>query len=226
MTESGIKGVLKLIRCGVVMVALALGMAAQSWGMAVAHSDLTATGSGVFTVDPALGFSTTLDQQYSAAPNFSDSNGYATSTSTFASVNAEAGVFKGLYVASAAYTQLVDITATSGAGNLEFDLTVSSFLKNIGLIPGPTAYGSSTLSASSSFWLEMWNFSLPSPVRVEVTEIGDYAISQTFAVGDAGYLKIELLADASAEAVPEPSTFLLLGSGLAGLALLRKKKTA
>ena len=226
MSERGIKGVVRSLRLGVVMVALGLVMAGQSWGMAVAHGDLTIDGIGTFNVDPALGYTTTSDLQFSTTPSVSDSNGYAASTSTFGSVNAEAGVFKGLYVASASYTELVDISATSGAGVFEFDLTVTSFLKNVGLIPGPTAYGSSTLSASSSCWLEMWNFSLPSPVRVEITGVGDYLISQPFAAGDAGYLKFEILADASAEAVPEPSTFLLLGGGLAGLALLRKKKTA
>jgi hypothetical protein len=162
MSVNGIKGVLRSLRLGVVMVALALGTAGQSWGMAVAHGDLAITGIGTFNADPALGYTVTGGvPQFSVMPDISDVNGYASSGSAFASVNAEAGVFKGLYSASASYTELYDISATSGAGILEIDLNISSFLKNVGLIPGPTAYGSSTLSASSSCWLEMWNLVHP-----------------------------------------------------------------
>jgi hypothetical protein len=47
-----------------------------------------------------------------------------------------------------------------------------------------------------------------------------------FAANDFGFYRIEVLADASAQTVPEPSTTLLIGIGLGVVAFARKKMTA
>jgi hypothetical protein len=216
---------------GLLLATLVLVTAGQSWAslltqQGAARIDLT-------QVSITVGVTGVVTDSTAAFPNVSlPGYGYTTSIATNAGgilyASAEAGVdsatmftSNGLYVGSASASQQVDFTAAS-AGSITLSILPTGFTATSSTTPGPFAY-----SASASAWLEIWNTSdfsaNPEPTRISLLSGGPYSVSQNFALGDVGYYKIEVFADSSVEAVPEPSTTVLIGIGLAVVAFARRK---
>lgn len=118
----------------------------------------------------------------------------------------------------------------SASGNFTFDQELS--------VDSPIELA----QATSTAFLELVNVNLPVPNRIVTAEEtfenvlsspgskpfereGSLAVSLFFNEGDRGAFRLAVTNTASAGVIPEPSTFLLFGSGLAGLGVWRWRKT-
>lgn len=226
MEERLFKGWLRTLRLGMMVGLLALGTAGQSWGWVTATSraeikadsvSVNPTGSLVVNFEPTH----VVDQ--STFPDVADAGGYATSsvsTAGMLSVTAAAGASTGnLYAASASYTDLLNFSVTGGSGDITLSILAADFLLS------NSSFNLPYTAAAASAFLELWNTTTGVSDFILLVNGNDASITVPFTTGDVGFYSIGMAADASAS-VPEPSTFLLAGGGLAAFVFARKKKTA
>lgn len=220
MENNSGKRVLRSLRLGALLAALVLVTAGHSWGRAVAHADMSGNVYGLSSTDGDLEITVSNSVLYlMTTPDISCAEGGTHADVTYNpadlyfSLIAEAGAFSGMFVARAAGTSIYDFAVTAGAGNVIVDVYLSGYSQHISLTDGPTAYPA-TLTASTSLWVEIRNFSNPEPSRLQLLGDGRYTVSQQFTAGDVGSIRFDGVADATVKAVPEPTTLWLVGTGL------------
>lgn len=159
-----------------------------------------------------------------SSPDYSTGYGWTSGSEVGESVFASSNTF-GTYGYAYAYAgRWGDFTVT-GSGNITFSVSYS-LTQNLSTFgPGDYSGGNALaglyLQAENSDGLE--SSSLYNEVNNGMTDSwsqnGTFNITLNFDDGDTGYFEAYVYNDAYSEmAVPEPSTLLLLGSGLIGLA--------
>jgi hypothetical protein len=225
MGEKRGKGVIRSVGLGLLLATLVLVAASQSWASILLQSGTASIDLTKVTVNPVGG---SVTDSFSAFPDITVPGfGYSTSSASnngaalyaSATVGVESATMSaadGLYVGSATASRSVAFTALS-TGDINLSIDLSGFFLDSVLSPGPYAY-----SASSSAWLEIGNADTLVSNRISLAD-GVFNVSFPFIVNDNGFYRIEVFADASAQTVPEPSTTVLIGIGLAVVAFARKK---
>jgi hypothetical protein len=213
---------------GLLLATLVLVTAGQSWASLLVQSGTASIDLTKVTVNPVGGVVT--DSFWAASDfmvlGYGSSTSIATNDGSTMYARADVGVESttmftadGLYVGSAAASRSVAFTAPS-TGTITLSINPLGFYLDSLLTPGPFAY-----SASSSAWLEIGNADTLVSNRISLAD-GVYNVSFPFIANDNGFYRIEVFADASAQTVPEPSTTVLIGIGLAVVAFARKKLVA
>ena len=224
------KGVIRSFGLGLLLVAVLQVSTSQSWAsLATVFSearvdDLTkfnvSTTGMTFTPDPIIPTPDTTSQ----FPDISDVGGYQTSLAqasvTSLSATANAGVYSGSYTAQAQAWQMIYFNVTA-PGSMTLSINVADYYTNTLFTPGTTAYPL-VHSGNASVSLEIWKLGL-GDVKSGTISGGVLSVSEDYLTGDYGYYKIMASADAFAEAVPEPATIFMVGAGLIGLIVVRKK---
>jgi PEP-CTERM motif len=166
----------------------------------------------------------TADSPYSNATGTADSTGATISQLSLALANGS-----GAYSANAQTLHDVDFTVT---GNVTLTVTAvyDLFMQVYKDYAHETATGyllagvylrNLTQLTESSDVVEL-NY-LPASNPNPLSQTGTLSTILAFAAGDAGTFRVIVDGNATTESVPEPSTFALLGLGLAGAALLKRR---
>jgi hypothetical protein len=213
---------------------LVLVTVGQSWASVLVQSgeasiNLTAVTRPVGITEVTPYSNSTSINEYSQNSVYGSNTSLATNDGATLYAYADAGVesttmfsYSGLFWGSSSATQKVYFTANN-TGLLELLINPGGFSVNtspaFGTPPVPSYY-----SAAAYATLSIYNTSNTNS-GFSTTDLmsGPLFVSLPFNANDPGYYTIEVFADAQVESVPEPSTTVLIGIGLAVVAFARRK---